>query len=422
MECLANLNTNIETIDEFIAAGGTISDNCDIDPASFTVNQVINRDIGRSEIITTFSIQDYCGNIDSCTQVLISTDTIPPVANCNDLTVYLNDLGIYKLTSNDIITITSGSSDNCTLPEDLTIQINYDEFTCEDIDEGAELNIIVTDQAGNSDSCNAHITVLDTVPPVAICQNVTVYLDENGQSVITANMIDNGSSDICLPLDTMFLSKYKFDCNDVGDNPVTLTVVDRSGQVDSCAAIVTVIDTIPPVVNCVAPFTVQLDENAQYSLTVFDINADSYDECGIDTMYLDIYDLNCDNIGVTPITLTVFDVNGNSSTCTTEITVYGNIAPVAQNDSATTLVNTSVLIFAADNDYDTKTSINISSMETRVEPRHGNITINTTNGMMTYTPARDFVGYDTVTYKFVTMLFRVRKCVEKPRYLFVSSH
>ncbi len=182
MECLADLNTNVETIDEFIAAGGSIDDNCDYDPTTFTANQVITQTPGRSEIRTTFSIADYCGNIDSCTQVLISTDTIPPVPNCTDLTVYLNEYGVYDLTKDDTIRIAEGSYDNCTLPEDLKIEINNSEFTCEDADDGAELTIIVTDQAGLSDSCNAHVTVLDTLPPEAICQNITAYLDERWES------------------------------------------------------------------------------------------------------------------------------------------------------------------------------------------------------------------------------------------------
>ncbi len=217
-------------------------------------------------------------------------------------------------------------------------------------------------------------------------------------------MIDNDSFDNCWPLDTMFLSQYDFDCEDVGENPVTLTVVDRHGKVDSCGAIVTVIDTIPPVVSCTPPFTVQLDESAQYSLTVSDIHVDSYDECGIDTMYLDLYELNCDHIGITPVTLTVVDVNGNINSCSTEITVLGNIAPIAQNDSAITLMNVAIPIDALNNDYDrqnsigTKTRINIATLETRVAPRHGNIKINPMNGMMTYTPAEDFVGNDTLSY------------------------
>ncbi len=312
-ECLSDLNMNIVTIEDFIAAGGTLSDNCGIDSASFTINKVINRLPGQSEIRATFIIKDLCGNTDSCTQILISTDTEPPLASCTDITVYLDEIGKYILNGDDIGRITANSSDNCTNPEDLIIDIDITEFDCEDLaDDGVQVKILISDEAGNETECTANITVLDTIPPEAICKDITVYLDENGTAGIITADVDNGSGDNC-SLDNMSLSKYQFDCNDVGENEITLTVTDKFGLTKTCTSTVTVIDLIPPVVNCVPPFEVQLDENAQYSLNLDEIHLNSYDECGIDELYLDIYDLDCSHIGTTPVTLTAVDVNGNSS-------------------------------------------------------------------------------------------------------------
>ena len=401
-ECISALIPDIQTLDEFIALAGpnSVWDNCAIDSSSFTVSKprIGNSSVNTTEVTIVYSISDMCGNIAYDSTTYIATDTIAPEVFCRDITVYLDENGNYVLTQVDIDTLIKDLvTDNCTPFEDLVVEVDYDAFTCIDVDEINEITVTVSDQAGNSGNCTARITVLDTFPPEAVCQPLTVYLDENGEVTITAAMIDNGSTDNCWPVDTMYLSKDQFDCSNVGENPVTLIVVDQHGMVDSCESVVTVIDSIKPVVECVPQFTIQLDDNAQYSLTVFDIHEYSDDECGIDTMYLDIYELNCDHIGITPVTLTVVDNNGNINYCTTEITVFGNIAPIAQNDSAVTLVNVPVEIRAADNDYDTKTRINIATMESTIEPRHGNIRIN--NGIMTYTPAKDFVGYDTVTYK-----------------------
>ncbi len=398
-ECLSDLNMNIVTIEDFIAAGGTLSDNCGIDSASFTINKVINRLPGQSEIRATYIIKDLCGNTDSCTQILISTDTEPPLASCTDITVYLDEIGKYILNGDDIGRITANSSDNCTNPEDLIIDIDITEFDCEDLaDDGVQVKILISDEAGNETECTANITVLDTIPPEAICKDITVYLDENGTAGIITADVDNGSGDNC-SLDNMSLSKYQFDCNDVGENEVILTVSDNFGLVKTCTSTVTVIDSIPPVVNCVPPFEVQLDENAQYSLNLDEIHLNSYDECGIDELYLDIYDLDCSHIGTTPVTLTAVDVNGNSSTCQTEITVFGNLPPEVLPDSAITLMNVPIDVDVAANDYDTKTSINLETLEVSLQPRHGIVKVNTHNGVVTYTPEPDYVGFDTLTYE-----------------------
>jgi hypothetical protein len=41
------------------------------------------------------------------------------------------------------------------------------------------------------------VTVEDTIPPVAICQDITVQLDATGNASITGADIDNGSNDNC---------------------------------------------------------------------------------------------------------------------------------------------------------------------------------------------------------------------------------
>jgi len=93
------------------------------------------------------------------------------------------------------------------------------------------------------------IEISDIIPPVAISRNITVYLDADGKASITTAQINHGSYDNC-KLDTLYLSRYDFDCDDVGKNPVTLTAIDVVGLVGTTEATVTVLDTISPVVIC----------------------------------------------------------------------------------------------------------------------------------------------------------------------------
>lgn len=244
----------------------------------------------------------------------------------------------------------------------------------------------------------ATIDISDKIPPEAVCRNITVYLDADGKASITTAQIDNGSSDNC-ELDTLFLDRYDFDCADIGKNTVRLTAVDYVGLTDYCDAIVTVLDTVKPMVACRGPFEIQLDANAEYKLTVAEVlDGNPFDACGIDTMYVYPHELDCDHIGLTTITLWVVGVNGDSSFCESQVYIYGNRAPTVVDDSATTKENIPVMIDVIANDYDEKTSIDISSLRVSIKPKHGKVTIDPKNGDLTYTPNFNFSGVDVFQY------------------------
>jgi hypothetical protein len=71
-----------------------------------------------------------------------------------------------------------------------------------------------TDACGNSSTCAQVITVDDSTPPMAICQNITVHLDENGMATITPEDIDNGSTDNCSDNLDLAIDISSFDCDD----------------------------------------------------------------------------------------------------------------------------------------------------------------------------------------------------------------
>ncbi|MGY8867157.1 MAG: HYR domain-containing protein, partial [Methylophagaceae bacterium] len=93
------------------------------------------------------------------------------------------------------------------------------------------------------DSASAVITVQDVIKPTVITQNLTVGLDAAGSGSITATQVDNGSTDNCT-IATRTLSKYSFDCSNVGTNTIWLRVTDVNGNVDSASAVITVQDVI----------------------------------------------------------------------------------------------------------------------------------------------------------------------------------
>ncbi|MFK7787194.1 MAG: hypothetical protein AB8B56_18880, partial [Crocinitomicaceae bacterium] len=143
-------------------------------------------------------------------------------------------------------------------------------------------------------------------------------------AISSAMGIDNGSFDNC-GIDSLSISQSTFGCADLGDNTVTLTVVDLSGNTSTCTSTVTVNDNISPTAIC-QDITVTLDASGNASITASDIDNGSTDNCGIATTSIisGITSYTCTDIGQTfPVTLEVTDASGNSSTCTAQVTVDG---------------------------------------------------------------------------------------------------
>ena len=270
-----------------------------------------------------FTATDVNGNTSTCSFTVTVQDTELPVAVCQDITIQLDALGFASITAADI---DGGSSDNCGVA---SISASQTDFDCSDVGDN-NITLTVTDVNGNSSTCTATVTVEDVTAPVVACTDITVILDVNGTVTINGTDIDGGSSDAC-GIATYELDIDTFDCSNVGDNPVTLTVTDVNGNSASCTATVTVIDDIAPDLVCM-DITLELDENGFASIVPEDVMANNTDACGILTTGVDIEDFSCADIG-TPVLVTVFsqDNNGNLSSCTATVTVVDVTGPVIEN-------------------------------------------------------------------------------------------
>ncbi|WP_299117197.1 LamG-like jellyroll fold domain-containing protein [uncultured Winogradskyella sp.] len=103
--------------------------------------------------------------------------------------------------------------------------------------------LTVTDGNNNSSITPLQVTVVDNLAPNVITQDVTVTINcNNPTATITADAINNGSTDNCQILN-IDLDITSFDETNLGENIVTLTVTDTSGNSNSETAIVNVINT-----------------------------------------------------------------------------------------------------------------------------------------------------------------------------------
>ena len=159
----------------------------------------------------------------------------------------------------------------------------------------------------------------------AVCQNLSVTLDSNGIAVITASQVDNGSSSTC-QIDSLWLSRDTLDCNDIPTATVELIVLDTSGTTDTCTAIISVSDGLPPSAVC-KDITIYLDAAGAATITPADIDGGTTDNCGLGTMIAFPDAFGCAQIGTISVDLFVNDIHNNFSNCTALVTVEDSLPP-----------------------------------------------------------------------------------------------
>lgn len=327
-----------------VAVAQNISVNLDANgTASFTADDLENGStdncsiVSRSVDITTFdcsnlgpntvnyTVTDADGNSNTVSAVVTVIDNTIPTATTQNITVSLDTNGTTSVVPDDI----DLSTDNCTI---VSKSLDITSFDCSNLGDNI-VTLTVTDQSGNSNSATATITVEDPIAPTVITQNITVQLNEFGIISIEASDIENGSSDNCT-ISSSSLDVTSFNCDDLGDNTVTLSVTDQSNNTGTATAVVTVVDVTNP--TAVAQnITVELDASGNASIIASEVDNGSADNCSIDTRSLDISSFDCTMIGSNTVTLTVTDISSNSNSTTAVVMVEDNIAPTVSTQNIT---------------------------------------------------------------------------------------
>ena len=211
-------------------------------------------------------------------------------------------------------------------------------FSCATVGPNT-VTLTVTDVNGNKSSATAVVTVEDKIAPIVLAKNITVQLNASGTVSIVAADVNNGSSDAC-GIATMTLDKTSFSCANVGPNTVTLTVTDVNGNKSSATAVVTVEDKIAPIV-LAKNITIQLNALGTVSIVAADVNNNSTDNCGIESLTVDKTTFTCANIGANTVKFTVTDKNGNFSSANVIVTVEDKVAPTVLTKNSTIQLNSS---------------------------------------------------------------------------------
>lgn len=295
---------------------GGSSDACGAVTTSIDIDTFDCTNVG-TPVAVTLTVTDVNGNMSICTALVTVEDTVDPTAICQNITIQLDSNGMATIMPVDI---DGGSSDACGVS---SIAVDNNTFDCSNLGPN-NVTLSVSDVNGNISTCIAIVTVEEeNATPVAVCVNLTLPLQQDGTATITPQQIDGGSSgDGCV--NGLTIDIDTFDCSDIGmPVTVTLTVTNGNGVTASCAALITVVDTIGPEVTC--PSDQSVDVIGQYVLPDYFATgeATAIDNCTIPVTMLsqDPAPGTVLNFGVYTIELTATDDFGQVGTCEFELTV-----------------------------------------------------------------------------------------------------
>jgi len=190
--------------------------------------------------------------------------------------------------------------------------------------KAGEYSVEVTDDLGVVVNEVATVVVLDTEAPVVICEDLTLMLNELGTvSLQSSDVSYTDNCDDLLPVD---FSQASFGCEHKGENVVTVSVTDLSGNAGECTMTVTVVDQILPTITCPDPITVNNDEDECFA-TIVDLGPyTAADNCPDHTVSNDAPETF--PVGETTVTWIVTDASGNEAECTQLVTVVDNQIPM----------------------------------------------------------------------------------------------
>ena len=297
-----------------------VSHGCDLEIVRLELEETMEGDTCSMVITRTWTAEDECGGISTCSQTITVEDTeapVPPAAP-DPLTLQCAD----QVPSAEELT----AQDNCSGPiTSVPTEVR--------VDGDCPNSFVITrtwtftDECDNVSSVSQTITVEDTeapVPPTAP-DPVTVQCEDEVPTPEELTAQDNCSGPIIgVPSDEITPG----DCPNNYIVRRTWTFTDECENVSSVSQTITVNDTIAPVAPPAPdPVTVQCadDVPAGEALTADD-NCDG----PIEAQPVDVVeDGDCPNSFTVTRTWTFTDVCGNSSSVSQTITVNDTIAPVA---------------------------------------------------------------------------------------------
>lgn len=300
------------------------ADNC-ATPAVAFVSDISDGNTCPEIITRTYSVTDNCGNQILVTQLIVVSDITNPSAS-NPSTINVECIADVPSANVSVVT---GEADNCSTPVVVFVSDVSDGLTCP---ETITRTYSVTDDCGNSVNVTQLIIVNDITNPTA-SNPTTINVECTGDIPAPDVLVVADEADNCSTPVVAFVS----DVTDGLSNPETITrtysVTDDCGNSINVTQQISVDDITAPVVsNCSSDITVNADAAGCSSNVIWTAPT------GLDNCMGAITPSSTHNsgenfvLGITTVTYTFDDGNGNISTCVFDVEV---INPVSATSSET---------------------------------------------------------------------------------------
>jgi large repetitive protein len=271
----------------------------------------------------TWTATDSSGNIASDTQTVIISDTTPPTIEApSDVIVEVTNstgmsISIGDATFSDSIGVDSVTNN---APELFYLGNTTITWTA-------------TDNFGNSANSTQTITIIDTIAPtITPPQDVVIEAQSADSNVVAIGVADASDLVGVISIDNDAPSVFS-----IGDNLVTWTASDASGNFATATQKVSLIDSTAPTIT--APENVQVEATSSLDNIVDLGNGTAADFIGIASITNDSPSVF--PVGKTNVTWTATDFAGLSSTDTQLVTVVDTTAPTISIPSIITVEATS---------------------------------------------------------------------------------
>lgn len=276
--------------------------------------------------IEEYTVTDLSGNETTCSFQVIVNDVSPPVITCPESITVPADGG----TCEAIVTFDAPLvTDNC--DDDLIAVQTAGPVSGSAFPAGTtEVTFQVSDLSGNTATCSFNVLVLDDTDPVINCPANIVFNAADGdcEAIVTYPVVT--ATDNCTtPLVTLISGPASGSTFPVGVTTITYQAEDESGNTASCSFTVTVLEFVPPTITCPDDISVVNDAGACDAVVNYDAPI-ATDGCGDVTVSL-IAGLPSGSafpVGTTTVTYEATDGSGNTTTCSFDVVVADEEAPV----------------------------------------------------------------------------------------------
>jgi probable HAF family extracellular repeat protein len=291
--------------------------------------------LGVHSIIVT--VTDGSGNSSTCMTAFTVSDNTPPSLVCPPPATASAD-GTGQAAVPDFIA-NLNATDACSPPAALVK--TQDPAAGMLLGLGAHVvTLTVTDAAGNTATCAASLTIVDTTPPLFACPApVAVSPAVDCAAAVPDFTANLNATDNCTPSERLVTTQNPATGTVVGSgtHSVTLIVTDAAGNSSTCATSFTVKDITPPSVTCPTARVASANDSCQAAVPDLLSGLSASDNC---TPAGDLIKTQnpaagtLAGLGTQTITVTVSDSAGNSTVCSTTFTVSDTTPPVIASVAA----------------------------------------------------------------------------------------